>query len=314
MTLTDYIVDVRAHPEAHAQPVNPKDHQQLQKEGLDLSADHEALLLKKEHVFVLDCLNSRAVPNPHLLIKDHKEIDSRTGRHPTHLVVSASNFASAFPKLGYLAIKKIFDTHRINYTSRQFPHACAVKQKLQSLDPNPNDCTIFSLDALDYYPSVHLKLVKKAIWHCARDLPPEVKDTITMALKLIEFGMASTAMAFQDQHYICDGSQTSDDTGLSIGAHESAWSADLVGSYILEQVETTTTLLIPQETPLNGHCHNDGLMAKRGCRSYHRTVAWLDQFQSKVNEIAEGTHLQCECELWIDPNRRRVPRESTLVK
>ena len=49
------------------------------------------------------------------------------------------------------------------------------------------------------------------------------------ALKLIEFGMASTAMAFQDQHYIYDGSQTSDDTGLSIGAHESAWLADLVG-------------------------------------------------------------------------------------
>jgi hypothetical protein len=57
--------------------------------------------------------------------------------------------------------------------------------------------------------------------------------------------MASTAMAFQDQHYVYDGSQISDNTGLSIGAHESAWLADLGGSYILEQVETTTTLLIP---------------------------------------------------------------------
>jgi hypothetical protein len=109
-----------------------------------------------------------------------------------------------------------------------------------------------------------LKPVKKAIWSYTRDLPPEVKDTITMALKLIEFGMASTAMAFQDQHHIYDGSQTSDDTGLSIGAHESAWLADLVGSYVLEQVEATTTLLVPQETPLNGHDHDDGLMAKGG--------------------------------------------------
>ena len=49
-------------------------------------------------------------------------------------------------------------------------------------------------------------------------------------------------MAFQDQHYIYDGSQTSDDTGLSIGAYESAWLADLVGSYVLEQVEATTAV------------------------------------------------------------------------
>jgi hypothetical protein len=192
-------------------------------------------------------------------------------------------------------------------TSRQFPHAYAVKQKFQSLDLDPNDCTIFSLDALDYYPSVHLKLVKKAIWHYARDLPPEVKDTIATALKLIEFGMTSTAMAFQDQHYIYDGSQTSDDTGLSIGAYESAWLADLVGSYVLEQVEATTTLLIPEETPLNGHYRDDGLMAKNGRWSYHRLVTWLDQFQTKVNEIAEGTYLQYDCEMWIDPQRHRVP-------
>jgi hypothetical protein len=149
MKLMDDIADVRTHVEAQAQPVNPKDLQQLQKEGLDLLAAHEALLSKKEHVFVLNCLNSHAVPNPHRLIKDHKEIDSRAGRHPTRLVVTASNFASAFPKLGYLAIKKNFDTHQINYASCQFPHDCAVKQKLQSRDLNPDSCTIFSLDALD---------------------------------------------------------------------------------------------------------------------------------------------------------------------
>ena len=183
MQLADYISDVHAHLDAHAQPVSPKDLQRIQKEGLELLATHEALLSKKEHAFVLNCLNSRAVPSPHLLIKDHKEIDPRTGRHPTRLVVPASNFASAFPQLGYTAIKKIFETHQINYASRQFPHAYAVKQKLQSLDLNPDDCTIFSLDALDYYPSVHLKLVKKAIWYYARDLPPEVKDTITTSSK-----------------------------------------------------------------------------------------------------------------------------------
>jgi hypothetical protein len=79
MHLTDYIADVHSHLAAHAMPVTPQDLQQIQKDGLAHWATHEALLSKKEHALILDCLNSHAVPTPHLLIKDHKPIDSTTG-------------------------------------------------------------------------------------------------------------------------------------------------------------------------------------------------------------------------------------------
>jgi hypothetical protein len=34
---------------------------------------------------------------------------------PTRLIVPANNFTSAFPKVGYMGIKKIFDDNVVNY-------------------------------------------------------------------------------------------------------------------------------------------------------------------------------------------------------
>ena len=84
----------------------------------------------------------------------------------------------------------------------------SLKCQLQALGLRPDNCTIFTLDAQDYYPSIHLKLVKKAIWYFASNLPEEAKATISTALELIEFGMTSTVMTFQDKYYIYDGSPT----------------------------------------------------------------------------------------------------------
>jgi hypothetical protein len=49
--------------------------------------------------------------------------------------------------------------------------------------------------------------------------------------------MVNTLLTFQDQYYIYDGDQSLDDRGLTIGGYESAWLADLVAAYILEQVD-----------------------------------------------------------------------------
>jgi hypothetical protein len=46
-------------------------------------------------------------------MKDHKKKD-KWGQYPTRLVIPATNFTSAFPKLGYLGIKKIFDDETID--------------------------------------------------------------------------------------------------------------------------------------------------------------------------------------------------------
>eukprot|EP00957_Ditylum_brightwellii_P140423 10699254-Ditylum_brightwellii.AAC.1 len=65
------------------------------------------LLNDDEFGYLMENLNVRAIPEPQLLIKDHKK--KKNGHYPTRLVIPATNFAATFSKIGYLGIKKIFD-------------------------------------------------------------------------------------------------------------------------------------------------------------------------------------------------------------
>jgi len=61
-------------------------------QDLEPGLDREGRLASKE------CLDSRAVPSPTLLIKDHKK--KVNGRHPVRLIIPATNFVSIFDKAG----------------------------------------------------------------------------------------------------------------------------------------------------------------------------------------------------------------------
>eukprot|EP00957_Ditylum_brightwellii_P209922 15364353-Ditylum_brightwellii.AAC.1 len=50
----------------------------------------------------MEGLKSWAIPEPQLLIKDHKEL--KDGHFPTRLVIPATNFAATFSKIGYLGM------------------------------------------------------------------------------------------------------------------------------------------------------------------------------------------------------------------
>lgn len=71
--------------------------------------------------------------NPKLLIKDHKDPNDN-GSYPTRLIVPATNFTAAFPKLGYLRIKNIFDTTGINYKWKTIMQASSLKAKLEKME------------------------------------------------------------------------------------------------------------------------------------------------------------------------------------
>jgi hypothetical protein len=72
-----------------------------------------------EYFFVKESLNSKAILSPKLLIKDHKFVND-DGTYPTRLVVPATNFTSAFSKLGYIGIKQIIDAAGINYSKKNY--------------------------------------------------------------------------------------------------------------------------------------------------------------------------------------------------
>jgi hypothetical protein len=152
--------------------------------------------------------------------------------YPTRLIIPASNFISAFPKLGYLGIKKIIQEHKIDCMPYNIEQASHLKTQLEELQLTPRANTIISIDAQDYYPSIKFKLVKQAIDYFSSKLPQQDRLTIDMCLDMIKFGMSSTYFRFQDQYYKYDGDQDENKRGLTIGRYESAWLSDIVGSYI----------------------------------------------------------------------------------
>eukprot|EP00957_Ditylum_brightwellii_P168269 12810057-Ditylum_brightwellii.AAC.1 len=79
----------------------------LHQDAMDFALTLKELLNEDELGYLLENLNSRAIPELQLLIKDHKK--KKDGHYLTKLVFPATNFAATFSKIGYLGIKKILD-------------------------------------------------------------------------------------------------------------------------------------------------------------------------------------------------------------
>ena len=67
--------------------------------------------------------------------------------YPTRLLCPASNFNTCFLKLGYLEIKRIFDSNKINYIKRNIVQASNLKVKVDQLMIKEGYTTIIKYDA-----------------------------------------------------------------------------------------------------------------------------------------------------------------------
>eukprot|EP00957_Ditylum_brightwellii_P039514 2989388-Ditylum_brightwellii.AAC.1 len=61
--------------------------------------------------FLQEGIAYKAIPQPQLLTKDHKELES-DGRYPTRLVIPATNFTATFLEVGYMAIQQVSDQNK----------------------------------------------------------------------------------------------------------------------------------------------------------------------------------------------------------
>eukprot|EP00957_Ditylum_brightwellii_P138058 10525393-Ditylum_brightwellii.AAC.1 len=82
----------------------------LHEDAEDFLKQINFLLSEKEIEFIEEALYLKAIPQPQLLVKDHKNPDD-DGNFPTRLIIPATNFTAAFSKLGYMGIKKVLDDH-----------------------------------------------------------------------------------------------------------------------------------------------------------------------------------------------------------
>eukprot|EP00957_Ditylum_brightwellii_P088623 6750010-Ditylum_brightwellii.AAC.1 len=92
---------------------------------------------------------------------------------------------------------------------------------------------MMSLDIVNMYQSVQMKLIKKALQHYSRGLPEEAKQRINLGLAMVKFGMRNMLVNFREKFYIYQGAAKGqdlleEDVALAIGAFESAFLVDLV--------------------------------------------------------------------------------------
>lgn len=277
-----------------AQRVTPADLQSVQTEANQLLDDATGAngtgefpgggfpINNSEAAALRQAINSCQLPQPFLLLKDHKPLKPN-GDYKTRFVLPAQSFMAMFGKIGYKAIQKIFDDNKVEYGTKTIVNARHLKDTLEPLNLKRESSTIFSLDIVDFYPSITFKLVKKAIQHYVDplDLPDTDKNIVDVSLEFIQYGMENQFFQFGPYYYKY-GNHLDNGFGsaLAIGAFESAWLADLVASYLLEEAEDL----------FNGFTYfgiyrDDGICIAPHVWPSEDIVEWLEEFQATIDEI-----------------------------
>lgn len=93
--------------------------------------------------------------------EDEEKVNN--GDYTTRLLIPATNFTQCFAKLGYKAIKAIFDAKKVDYAKRTINNSSHLKKLLEDLDITRGEYTVSALDIKDMYPSIKFKLIETAI-------------------------------------------------------------------------------------------------------------------------------------------------------
>ena len=122
--------------------------QQIFKNAVDFANNLEPLLSRDKKDFLKEGIESKAIPTPKPLIKDHKQ--KKNGHFPTGLIIPATNFTATFSKLGYLALKNILDSNNIQYNKYTITQASDLKNELEKLDITVKSVMLASLDTKQF--------------------------------------------------------------------------------------------------------------------------------------------------------------------
>ena len=267
----------------------------IHKEALALCESSKELLSQSEYNYIKSTVNKKAIPTVKLLLKDHKKKDAN-GDFPTRLVVPAKNYTAGFPHAGQRGIKAVLDKNKIDYTKKTIIQASDLKEKLELLGIRREAHSIISIDAKNMYPSVKFGQIKNAVNFFLKDASDADKEIARRCLGLTKFGMANTIVTFEDQFWIYGGDTPVEAKGLTIGGFESAFYANLVAAYILENSPELFS-----DSVFYGIYRDDGLNVIDGKKSTEELVKWLEKFQAKVNELTGSDCLQFTLDIW-DPD------------
>jgi hypothetical protein len=108
--------------------------------------------------------------------------------------------------------------------------------------------------------------------------------------------MANTLIQFNGTYYEYGGNVDVNNKGLTIGGFESAFFADLVAAWILENTEEHMT-----DVMFDGVYRDDGILVFNKKVTATEIVSWRNNFQASVNKLTQSEHLQFTVDIW-DPD------------
>ena len=142
------------------------------------------------------------------------------------------------------------------------------------------------------YPSIRISLIEKAIKFYSNHLPRKTQSKINECIIMIKFGMESCLITFDGKYYKYKGGDAESAKGLAIGGYKSAFLANLVALYLLE--ETAEHF---EKTKFHGIYRDDRIVAFNGKLTFADIQVWLKSFQEKINKITCGTFLNFVIEI-----------------
>lgn len=245
-------------------------------------------LSKKEFDFLKTSLDDREVPEPMLLLKDHKT----TQPTPFRFVLPCKNFTASCAKLGFTAIKNLLVSEKVDFEKYTIKNSFDFLKKIKGLNLSRDTELILSVDAVQMYPSISLKMIKQAVFHYASGFDSGKFAKILWGLKLVGISMNSAVCQFAGSYYRYGGLNAdytdSDSVCLSIGSYESAFFSDLVINYVLEKVTEVWSSQFSKEF---GGCkflasfRDDGVLICENGKG--KGLLWLERFQRIVNNLFE---------------------------
>jgi hypothetical protein len=319
MEKNQYLKEVKIHLAERAKPISKTKLAEVHAESKLLLLKHQEEMTKGERGFLEEKLETRAIPAPKLLIKDHKKI-KKDGTYPTRLIIPATNFTSGFAKIGKDGIENLFKRAGILFNNRTIEQASTMKEETQVLNLNEERNTITSFDAEAMYPSIKYQLIEDAIWYYAGStnelnenaLREEEMQVIRTCLELLKFSMSNTLIDFDGEYYEYDGDLSLIERGLTIGGFESAYLADLVMAYILEVMEHEDPELFEVVSYMKMY-RDDGWTAFNKKMQLQEVVDWLAKFQRNVDELSGNKFLQFTSEIWLPGSKENNPSEKVTI-
>ena len=95
----------------------------------------------------------------------------------------------------------MIENTKVNYSRVPILQTSDLKEILEELEVKREEVTIWSLDAINMYPSIKLSTIKKVVIFFSRKLTAATKKTTNLRLELIRFGMGSTLISFDGDYY-----------------------------------------------------------------------------------------------------------------